>query len=58
MGNGGYRAAAGRWLRLKTKRKKIYGVENRTKAMNYFKTVNRKDVPQALQIMFDFYSFL
>jgi hypothetical protein len=28
MGNGGYGAMAVRWLRLKTERKKIYGVEN------------------------------
>jgi len=36
-----------RWLRLKTVEKIFCGVENRTKSMNYFKTVNRKSVPKA-----------
>jgi hypothetical protein len=36
-----------RWLRLKTEKKKIYGVEYRTKSMNYSKTVNCKGVSQA-----------
>jgi len=41
-------AAAVRWVRMKTEKKKIYGVKNPTKSMNYFKTLNRKGVPQAL----------
>jgi hypothetical protein len=39
MGKGGYGAVAVRWLRLKTEKKKIYGVKNPTKSMNNFKTV-------------------
>ncbi len=50
MGKGGYGAGAVRWLRLKAERKKIYGIEKRTKSMNYFKTVNQKSVPQAPDI--------
>ena len=39
------RGRAVRWLRMKTKKKKIYGVENLTKSKNYFITVNRKGAP-------------
>ena len=42
MGKGDYGEVAVRWLLLKTEKKKIYGVKNRTKLMNYFKTVNLK----------------
>ena len=35
MGKGGYEEGQLGWLRMKTVEKKIYGVENRTKLMNY-----------------------
>ena len=46
MGKGWNGAVAVRWFGLKTEKKKIYGIENQTKSMNYFKTVNRKGVSQ------------
>jgi hypothetical protein len=56
MGKGGYGVAAVRWLRVKTEKKKIYGIEHRTKSMNYSKTVNRKGAPKApLKIYFNIY---
>ena len=35
MGKGGYEEGQLGWLRMKTVEKKIYGVKNRTKLMNY-----------------------
>ena len=47
MSKGGYGAVAVRWLSLKNEKKKIYGIEKRTKSMNYYKTVKLKSAPQA-----------
>jgi len=62
--------SSGRWYCRDNRKDYFTGIEGpfnrglklkwvkKAKSMNYSKTVKHKDVPQALQITFDFYSFL